>query len=107
VSIPGFLFVDTSTVSRLDAAGQVATEILPQARLGLSDIALPAGRWTLTLDTDQGGPLNVWVDGKAADRIALNLPDHAQIEISNPGDRPVYLRRAVLTRTAPHEEASP
>ena len=107
VSIPGFLFGDSSTVSRLDAAGQVATEILPQARLGLSDIALPAGRWSLTLDADQGGPLSVWVDGKVADRIALNLPDHAQIEVSNSGNQPVYLRRAVLARMALHSEASP
>ena len=108
VTIPGFLVGDTTVTSRLDPAGRVATEIPPQARVSLPELPLSAGRWSLTMDADRGEQLLVWVDAKAVDRTAAPiLPDHAQLEISNPGSESVHLRSIVLARAAPHSEASP
>lgn len=86
----------------------MATEIPPQARISLPELPLSAGRWSLTMDADRGEQLLVWVDAKAVDRTAAPiLPDHAQLEISNPGSESVHLRSIVLARAAPHSEASP
>jgi arabinofuranosyltransferase len=108
VTIPGYLVGDTTTTSRLDAAGRVATEIPSQARVSLPALALSAGRWSLTVDADKGEQLMVWVDAKAVDsRAVLDLADNAQIEISNPGSESVYLRSLVLARVVERAEASP